>query len=113
MNMKRRRYQLVFNESGRVELLLHGATVWASDSDPDFNEQFGDDVLAEEVPADGLDDPDEEFDEDEFDEDELIEDVLGYLVKHRYLTTSQAEMCDVVMPPEEDDAEEEEEELDA
>jgi hypothetical protein len=98
MNMKRRRFQLKFYEAGGVELLSNGATVWASDNDPDFNEEFGDDVLAEE-----LDDADPDDAEDFA--DELIDDVLNYLVEKRYLTTSQADMCDVDMP-EEIDAEE-------
>jgi hypothetical protein len=96
-----RRHQLAFNADGGAELLCNGKTVWASDNDPDFNEEFSDDVFAEAPDDDELaeDDDDEEF------EEELINDVLAYLVEKRYLTRYQADKCVVAMPKELDEEE--------
>jgi len=103
------RYRLTFSDDGSVELTNRGATVWASLADPDFVDEFGEDVFGEaqseetaesEETADAIEVDEDEVEEDEVDEDELIEDVFDYLVKRGYLTDAEADRCDVYMPKE-------------
>lgn len=93
------RYRLTFNEEGGAELTHNGATVWASDADPDFVDEFGDDLL----PADRQRWPNPRADDDGDDGadfDDMALDVFDYLVEAGYLTEAEADRCDVYLPKE-------------
>lgn len=61
--------RLILQDTGTVELLREGQTVWSSDADPDVLEQLGTDEL----------------------EEDDIPDVLDYLVDRKFLTDQQAD----------------------
>jgi len=78
MSHARRRskvYRCVLSTSGTVELLADGETIWASDADEDFMDEYGLHVTSEQLG-----------------------DVLEYLVGEGYLTDRQADDCWVVEP---------------
>jgi len=85
------RYRLTFTDEGGAELTHNGATVWASDADPDFVDEFGDDLLGQ-----GPDDDDSEA----ADLDDMVLDVFDYLIEAGYLTQAEADRCDVYLPKE-------------
>lgn len=75
----RRIVTLRFTEQGGAELLAGGRTLWASDADPDFVEDFGDNLIGDYESA-ATDD----------DADDLLVDVLDYLVAAGLLTDEEA-----------------------
>lgn len=66
-------------DSGTVQLIAEGVTLWSSDSDPDVLEELGTDVIT----------------------DDDLGDVLEYLVAGDYLTEAEADECAVDSPEDE------------
>lgn len=98
---RRSRFDLRFTDEGGAELTHNGATVWASDADPDFVDEFGDDLLAYGTP------PEREANPSDADEgaaaagfDDMVLDVFDYLIEAGYLTEAEADRCDVYLPKE-------------
>jgi len=67
-------FRLVFSADGKAEVLREGATLWASDDDPDFAEEFGRDSITANNQLRETD----------------IADVIDYLVTESVLTPNQA-----------------------
>lgn len=75
-------FRLSFTADGKAELLRDGETLWASDDDPDFADEFGDDALT----------PNNELRETD------IGEIIRYLVNESVLTHNQAAEMDVDIP---------------
>lgn len=82
---------------GSAELLKNGEQIWASDSDEDFMEEFGEDNPNKNALQLGPDD---------------LGYVLDYLVDIGEMTDDEADMCPVDPGPEDEDLEDSEEEED-
>jgi hypothetical protein len=91
-------HTLRYGSDGCVELLQNARTVWASDADPAFAEEFGDDPLGELLAAGG----------DNEDEDELTDDILDYLIAAGLMSENDAQGCWQEFPSEDDPADERE-----
>ena len=74
--------RLLISEAGTAELTFNGRTLWASDTDPDFIEELGEDVL----------EPNGDIDDD------TVGEILDYLVEFGFLTDAQANDALVVFP---------------
>jgi hypothetical protein len=76
-------FRLVFSADGKAEVLREGATVWASDDDPDFAEEFGhDSALTANNQVRESD----------------IADVIDYLLTESVLTPNQAARMKLDIP---------------
>ena len=101
---RRSRFDLRFTDEGGAELTHNGATVWASDADPDFVDEFGDDLLAYGTPpgreANHSDDDDDDDGAAAAGFDDMVLDVFDYLIEAGYLTEAEADRCEVYLPKE-------------
>ncbi len=75
-------HRLVFTAEGKAELLRDGVTLWASDDDPDFADEFGDDALTSNNELRKGD----------------VREIIDYLLDESMLTRAQALELDIGFP---------------